>query len=230
LGCCGDGWPRSGKNPPKNAENAFFGRVVLLRIQPVKAIKGFILHPRQQWKRIVTIFGVGLIYILPLLTIPGMAAIYMKIEDIKGEVTTKGYEGWIEVHSAAFSVSREIAEPTGGISDRESGRARFSDFSVTKIADSTTPLLFLESVLGSGKQVDIHFTKAIDAAVQPYYTITLSDVLVSGFSQSSGGDVPMESMSLNFTKIKTSFTPTDPKGGTGTPITRGYDITTGKAF
>jgi type VI secretion system secreted protein Hcp len=63
-----------------------------------------------------------------------------------------------------------------------------------------------------------------------YYQITLSDVLVSGFSQSSGGDVSSESMSLNYTKFKMTYTPYSPSGVKGTPISAGYDLTTGQKF
>ena len=62
------------------------------------------------------------------------------------------------------------------------------------------------------------------------YTITLSDVLVSSFSQSSGGEVPAESISLNYTKIEMIYTPYDAKGTKGTPVRAGYDLTTGAKF
>jgi len=42
-----------------------------------------------------------------------------------------------------------------------------------------------------------------------YATLEIEDVIVSGFSLSSGGDFPSESLSLNFTKFDWSFTGRD---------------------
>jgi type VI secretion system secreted protein Hcp len=38
-----------------------------------------------------------------------------------------------------------------------------------------------------------------------YLTYELSDVFISGYSVSSGGDTPVESVSLNFAKIKSVY-------------------------
>jgi type VI secretion system secreted protein Hcp len=201
----------------------------LLQPSPVKAIKSFILNPRQRWKRLGAVFCVALIYVAPLLTIPGMAAIYMKMEGVKGEVRTEGHEDWIELSSVQMGLGRAIASPVGG--KRDASLPSFSDVTITKSTDISTPPLFLESVMGkAGKQVDLHFTRSIDGQEVVYYTITLSDVLVSSFSQSSGGDRPTESLSLNFTKFNMIYTPVDVKGGTGTPLPATYDLTTGKGF
>jgi type VI secretion system secreted protein Hcp len=195
----------------------------------VKAIKSFILNPRQRWKRFGIVLCVALIYVAPMLTIPGVAAIYMKIEGIKGEVIAKGHEGWIEVNSAQFGVGRGISSPVGGT--RDTSPPNLSEFVVTKPTDSSTPALFLESTIGStGKQVDLHFTRTTANGEQTYYTVTLSDVLVSGFSQSSSGDRPSESISLNYTKFNMIYTPVDASGKLGTPIPATYDLTTGKGF
>jgi type VI secretion system secreted protein Hcp len=47
---------------------------------------------------------------------------------------------------------------------------------------------------------------------------------LSHYSLSSGGDMPTESMSLNFTKITEKFSAMDP-GISGSPETVGYDLT-----
>jgi type VI secretion system secreted protein Hcp len=204
---------------------------ILLKTSTVKAIKSFILNPRQRCKRLVVVLGVALIYVLPILTIPGLAAIYLKIEGIKGDVTTQGYEGTIAVQSAQVGVGRGIGSPTGG-QGRETTTPSFSEVTITKVSDSTTPALFLEAVAGTkGKAVDLLFTRTLTTGQEvPYYTITLSDVLVSSFSQSSGGDVPAESISLNYTKIEMIYTPYDAKGTKGTPVRAGYDLTNGAKF
>jgi type VI secretion system secreted protein Hcp len=62
----------------------------------------------------------------------------------------------------------------------------------------------------------------------------LSDVLVSSYQVggSAGGlqNSLEEAVSLNFSKIKMTFTPVLPTGKLGTPVTAGYDFATGKTF
>jgi type VI secretion system secreted protein Hcp len=56
----------------------------------------------------------------------------------------------------------------------------------------------------------------------------LTDVMVSSYSISSGGDRPMESLSLNFTKIEFKATQRDKanKGAGGASVT--YDLAKAK--
>src|SRR5258706_6606126 len=40
--------------------------------------------------------------------------IYMQYEGIKGDVTAKGHEGWVELSSFQWGIGRGITSPTGG--------------------------------------------------------------------------------------------------------------------
>ena len=55
----------------------------------------------------------------------------------------------------------------------------------------------------------------------------LTNTLVSSYSCSSGGDKPMESVSLNFTKFEYKYITRDAKGSP-TPKTASYDLATAK--
>ena len=57
---------------------------------------------------------------------------------------------------------------------------------------------------------------------------TLANALISGYSVSSGGDRPSESLSFNFTKIEMKFIPYDNEHNAGNPIPAGYDISAAK--
>jgi type VI protein secretion system component Hcp len=62
------------------------------------------------------------------------------------------------------------------------------------------------------------------------YSLTLNDVLVSSQinKASSGDDVPQETVSFNFTKIKFDYNYVDSKGGTTTQSVT-YDLEKGVA-
>jgi type VI secretion system secreted protein Hcp len=53
--------------------------------------------------------------------------------------------------------------------------------------------------------------------------------MVSGYSVSSSGDTPEESLSLNFTKIEMKYIPSGEANDAGSPVIASYDATTGEA-
>lgn len=153
--------------------------------------------------------------------------IYMNYNDIKGDATADGHEGWIELNSFQWGVGRGISSPTGGSADRESSAPSVSEITVSKATDNASPKLLNEALQGEGVKVVIDFCKTDKSKLEVYMTYTLTDSMVSGYSLSSGGDRPTESLSLNFTKIEYKNIPQSIKGETGTPETVTYDL--GKA-
>lgn len=162
-------------------------------------------------------------------------AIYMKIDNIDGDVTAKGYEKWIQASSFIFGVSRNIqlANP-GKSANRESSKPSVSDIAVTKKMDKTSPLIFSESV-GTNRNstissVQIHICKTGNSqgSVEPAMEYTLSNVLVSSYNITSatGNSPPMETITFNFDKIESKFIPYDEQNKQGSPIPAGYNIAT----
>src|SRR5262245_9516896 len=130
--------------------------------------------------------------------------IYMKYGSVKGDVTAKGHEGWIELQSAQMGVHRSITSPSGRGVNRESTSPAVSEIVITKDLDSSSTNLFRESLWGRGADVEIHFLKS-DGDPNPYLAIKLKNTLIANYSVSGHGGVahsqPMESLSLNFTSI-----------------------------
>ena len=153
-------------------------------------------------------------------------AIYMKFgSDIKGAVTTDGWKEWIEIDSFQWGVGRGIGSATGGSESREASNPSISELVVTKRMDKSSPKLFEDAVGGDmSTEVVIHFTTTTKNTVVSYLELEFTNVGLSGFSMSSGGDKPTESLSLNFTKVSLKFTP-KAADLSGTPTTVGYDLT-----
>jgi type VI secretion system secreted protein Hcp len=156
--------------------------------------------------------------------------IYMNYNDlaVKGDVTATGYEGWIELNSFQFGVGRGISSPTGGSADRESSAPSISEITVSKDQDSSTGKLLTEALKGEGVSVVIDFTKTASGQLTKYMEYKLTNCMISGFSTSSGGDRPTESLSLNFTKLEVDPTTIDAAGtiSNADPVT--YDIGLGQ--
>ncbi len=154
-------------------------------------------------------------------------SIYMQIEGIKGKVTAKGHEEWIDVTSMQWGVGRAISSAVGTSADREAGKPSISEVSVTKLMDESSPSIFTEACVGKAKTVQIHLCTVGTDQINTYMEYELEDCMVSGYSVSTGGDRPSESISLSFTKMTMKFIPYDRAGKPESPIPAGYDMATG---
>jgi type VI secretion system secreted protein Hcp len=153
--------------------------------------------------------------------------IYMQYGTIQGDVTVPGHLRWIELSSFQWSVGRSISS-AGAAGDRTASAPSVSEIKITKTLDSSSPFLFKETLNGLPQTAVIDFVKSGGAGQFVYLEITLTNTLVSGFSMSSGGDTPTESLSLNFTKVAYKYNVQDPAtGATSTLDTVIYDLATG---
>ena len=152
-------------------------------------------------------------------------ALYMKYGNIKGAVTTDGFKDWIELNSFQWGVGRHIGTAARGSTSREHSEPNLSEVTVTKLGDVSTPKLFLDAVAGKlDNKVTIKFTTTTKGKVETFLTYEMEKTGLSHYSLSSSGDMPLESMSLNFIKIIEKFSGMDP-GVSGSPETVGYDLT-----
>jgi type VI secretion system secreted protein Hcp len=155
-------------------------------------------------------------------------AIYMLIDGITGDVTAQGHAGWIECNSLQYGFGRGISMPVGNTLEREATAPSVSEVTVSKSMDSSSPYILQESCVGKGKTVTIHITKTGQDQLVNYLEVILTNTMISGYSVSSGGDNPSESVSLNYTKITTNYTPVNPDGTAGSAIPAGYDVGLGQ--
>jgi len=157
-------------------------------------------------------------------------AIFIKYGDLAGEATATGYEKWMEVQSLQWGVGRGISSGVGGGSKREASAPSVSEIVVTKTMDAISPLMLKEAIGGDAKTVKIDLTQT-DASGKhiAYQKYILTNTLVSGYSLSSGGDRPSESLSLNFTKVDSEYLKVDDKFKSTTTGHVIYDIASAKS-
>ena len=137
-------------------------------------------------------------------------AIYVKYGPIKGDVTESNHKEWVEVSSLQWGVGRGIGSPTGRSTNREASAPSISEVVVTKTMDKSSYAWLQEGLKGKGVdcEIDLMQTGGADG-MDKYATYKLTNCMVSGYSVSSGGDRPSESISINFTKIEYGFTEYD---------------------
>jgi type VI secretion system secreted protein Hcp len=156
--------------------------------------------------------------------------IYMNYDSlsVKGDVTADGWQDWIELNSLQWGVGRGISSPTGGNKDRESSAPSISEITVTKAQDLATGKLLTEAYQGKGVKVVIDMVKTDQGKLSKYLTYELEDTMISGYSLSSGGDRPSESLSLNFNTINCVPQVVDKEGTLSSADAIKYDIGQGK--
>jgi type VI secretion system secreted protein Hcp len=153
--------------------------------------------------------------------------IYLKLGAIKGGVTESGHADWIDCGSLQFGTGRGIEMVTGTSTSRSASAPSISEITLSKVYDKSSTNLFYEAVVGKGVEAKIHFLRSQGDKLENYLEVTLTDAMVSSYSVSSGGDVPSESISLNFTKIELRHMPTKTDGTLDSAVTAGYDLSTG---
>lgn len=149
-----------------------------------------------------------------------VADIFLKFDDIKGESQNDRHKGEIDVQGAGFSAKRGpfVAGEFG------SGPATFGHLCFLKRLDKATPVLVQHLAAGQHiKSAVLTYAKPGDKGLD-YLVITLSDVLVSSYSTSSGSDFPTETISLNYGKIELEYTPRKADGSGDAPIGTGWDV------
>jgi type VI secretion system secreted protein Hcp len=156
--------------------------------------------------------------------------IFLNYDGIPGDVTAAGHEAWIEVSSWQFGVSRAMTTASSSAADREGSTPSVSEIVITKVTDGASTNLFRASLGfgpgGEGKTVKIDFCKTDVSQPEPYLQFELDNTLVSGFSMSSGGDRPTESVTLNFTQIVMNNIGMGAANDTGQPDRATYNLTT----
>jgi type VI secretion system secreted protein Hcp len=133
---------------------------------------------------------------------------FLKLEGIKGESKDADHKDEIEILSFSWGATNSGATHVGG--GAGAGKVSFSDVSFTKPIDAASAPLVLHTANGKHIKSGILTVRkagAGDGEQVEYLKIKLTDILVSSVNQagSQSESLPMESLSLNFTKVEFSY-------------------------
>lgn len=150
---------------------------------------------------------------------------FLELKPIEGEAQDKAKKGWIDIFSWSFGASQSgSGGHVGGGSG--AGKVNMHDITVSKRTDKASADLFLKCA--NGKHYDEGTIVARKAGEQPldFLKITLKQVFVSSYNLggSHGDDTPMESITLNFTKIQMEYQIQDAKGKGSVAGNMGWDV------
>jgi type VI secretion system secreted protein Hcp len=159
----------------------------------------------------------------------GSAGLYLLLGNgMAGESTVRGYENWIELSSAQMGMGIGLSpDPGGGFTT-----------SIPSLSELTVTQVFDRSVIGAvgallkGSMIDearLELVQDTAAGAVTTMQLKLKDVLFSGLSLSSGGDLPQVSESLNFASYTQTIWEVLPDGRRGGASVFTYDAIQNKS-
>ena len=129
-----------------------------------------------------------------------------KFGDIKGEVSIDKFTDRVELGSFQWGVGVGVSSPSDSTNNqRSTSQPSFSECTVTKSFDLSSCQFMQKCALGDEMKVELAFIKSAGGENKPFMEVVLENVLISGMSISSGGDMPSESLSLNYTKFQVTY-------------------------
>src|SRR5262249_2160355 len=157
--------------------------------------------------------------------------LYMRYDNgsIQGDATQQGFEGWINLHSFRWGMSRAFTKDTGRAFNREGAQAQVGRIVVTKEVDHASgQILKTACTEHKGKKVEIAFVRTGDPG-DPYLKFTLTHTLFQNLQLSGPRDSvrPTEQITLDFTEllVETVVLKEDNTGEAPLKVT--YNIATG---
>ena len=153
---------------------------------------------------------------------------FFKMDPVKGESKDGKHKEAVDVLAFSWGMSQSGSSHIGTGSG--AGKVSVQDLSLTKYIDKASPDLMLACC--SGK----HFSKAQiivrKAGENPleYLVIDMNDVMVTGVSTggSGGEDRLTENVTINFAKVKVTYTEQTAQGGAGAKPDMTWDIAANK--
>ena len=155
---------------------------------------------------------------------------YLIIEGTPGPSTSKADA--IDVLSFSFGVSQTSTYGAGASGkEAKSGRADFSNLSIMKVTDKTSPLLFDHCASGNIlPKVTLLYDKPVGDKQDDYYKIELTDALITSVQSSGSNENPMESVSFAFQKVEVAYNAEGDDGTLSGFVPKGFDLATLQPF
>jgi type VI secretion system secreted protein Hcp len=124
---------------------------------------------------------------------------------IKGNSTITGYADMIILQSFSHSLSLPMGMDAAN-TERTLGRPNFSEFSVNKATDQSTPALYAACAAGTKLgNATIYIGRNEGGVFMAQMTYVLTNAMVSNISTGGGGDL-FDSVTLHFTAITSTYT------------------------
>lgn len=148
-------------------------------------------------------------------------AIFVKIPGIEGEAADPNHDKWIDVLSIESEIIRPVTAP-----GTPTARAQHGDIKIIKRVDKASPLLLgAGSTGGFVTDVVIDITRAgTNPTPGSYFQYRLREALVNSFSASQESDLPIEIISMNYSRVDWMYQEFKDDGSKGLTVEAWWDV------
>jgi type VI secretion system secreted protein Hcp len=153
-----------------------------------------------------------------------MVDYFLKIEGIQGESQDKTHKNEIEIESFSWGATQTGTASHGG--GMGAGKVQMQDFHFVMRVNKSSPKLMLACANGEHIKSATLICRKAGKDQQEYLKVTFTDLLVSNYQTggSAGDVIPMDQISLNFTKVEIEYKEQKPDGSLGGAIKAFYDM------
>ena len=154
-----------------------------------------------------------------------VADYHLKIDGIEGESQDSKHANEIEVLSFSWGANQTGTFSSG--SGGGAGKVQMHDFTFNKRIDKSSPKLVLACANGEHIGKAVLTCRKAGTEQQEFLKITFSDVLVSSYRTGGAGSndpIPLDEISLNYSKIEFDYKTQDAKGNLGGSVMAGWDV------
>jgi type VI secretion system secreted protein Hcp len=156
---------------------------------------------------------------------------FLKIDGIEGESQDSKHKNEIDIESWSWGETNVgDAAHRGGMG---AGKVSMQDFHFVMRVNKSTPKLMQHCASGQHVKTAVLTCRKAGKDQQEYLKIKLEDFIVSSYQTGgSRGDgvVPVDQVSLNFSKIEYEYKEQKPDGTLGGTVKAGYDVKAMKAI
>ena len=148
--------------------------------------------------------------------------LFLKIDGISGESQDAKHKGEIDLQSFSWAETSESGRSQGA----GAGKAAMQDFHFVTRVNKASPLLFLACAMGKHIKDALLTARKAGKEQQEFLLFKFSDLLISSYQIGGAeevGEVPMEQVSFNFSRIDFEYRPQKPDGTLAGPIKAGWD-------
>jgi type VI secretion system secreted protein Hcp len=152
---------------------------------------------------------------------------FLKIDGIQGESQDSKHKNEIEIESFSWGAVQTGTSSHGG--GMGAGRVQMQDFHFVMRVNKSSPKLMLACANGEHVKSATLVCRKAGKDQQEYLKITFTDTLISSYQPSGTGAadvIPMDQISLNFTKVEFEYKEQKPDGSLGGAIKSFYDMKT----
>ncbi len=150
---------------------------------------------------------------------------FLKIDGVQGESQDAKHKNEIEIESWNWGESQSGTASHGG--GMGAGKVAMQDFSFVMRVNKSSPKLMLACAQGEHIKGAVLTCRKAGKDQQEYLKWTFTDLLVSSYQTGGTGAsdvVPLDQISLNFSKVECEYKEQKPDGSLGGTIKAHYDM------